>query len=122
MAFETGTEIVKVRLPDGTELNFETSRSGGEQRVAKLTDVLDSSEIAKTIEGTVEVLRGTFDRIKPDKASVKFGLKVAVESGHLTAVVVKGSGEANLEVTLEWSGSRPSKGPGETASIPTASG
>jgi len=41
-------------------------------------------------------------------------LKVAVESGHLTAVVVKGSGEANLEVTLEWSGSRPS--------IPTASG
>jgi hypothetical protein len=122
MAFETDTEIVKVRLPDGTELNFEVSRSRGEQRVAKLTDVLDSSEIAKTIEGTVEVLRGTFDRIKPDKASVKFGLKVAVESGHLTAVVVKGSGEANLEVTLEWSGSRPSKAPGVTASIPTASG
>jgi Trypsin-co-occurring domain 1 len=122
MAFETGTEIIKVRLPDGTDLNFETSRSGGEQRVAKLTDVLDSREIAKTIEGTVEVLRGTFDRIKPDKASVKFGLKVAVESGHLTAVVVKGSGEANLEVTLEWSGSRPSKAPGEAASISTASG
>ncbi len=122
MAFETGTEIVKVRLPNGTELNFETSRSGREQRVAKLTDVLDSSEIGKTIEGTVEVLRGTFDRIKPDKASVKFGVKVAIESGHLTAVVVKGSGEANLEVTLEWSGSRPSKVPGKTASIPTASG
>ena len=27
------------------------------------------------------MLRGTFDRIKLDKASVKFGLKVAVESG-----------------------------------------
>src|SRR5271165_1860610 len=122
MAFETDTEIVKVRLPDGTQLNFESSRPGGEQRVAKLTDVLDSSEIAKTVEGTVEVLRGTFDRIKPDKASVKFGLKVAVESGHLTAVVVKGSGEANLEVTLEWSGSRSSKTLGEPASQPSDSG
>jgi hypothetical protein len=122
MAFETGTEIVKVRVPDGTELNFEVSRPGGERKVGKLEDVLDSSKIAKTIEGTVEILRGSFERIKPDKASVKFGLKVAVESGQLTAVVVKGSGEANLEVTLEWSGSRPSKAPGDTASIPTASG
>jgi Trypsin-co-occurring domain 1 len=117
MAFETDTEIVKVRLPDGTELNFETTPPGGEQKVGKLEDVLDSSKIAKTIEGTVEILRGTFERIKPDKASVKFGLKVAVESGQLTAVVVKGSGEANLEVTLEWSGSHP-----EAASIPSASG
>ncbi len=117
MAFESDTEIVKVRLPDGTELNFETTPSGGEQKVGKLEDVLDSSKIAKTIEGTVEILRGTFERIKPDKASVKFGLKVAVESGQLTAVVVKGSGEANLEVTLEWSGSHP-----EAASIPSASG
>lgn len=60
MAFETDTEIIKVRLPDGTELNFEASRPGGEQRVVKLEDVLDSSEIAKTVEGTVQVLRGTF--------------------------------------------------------------
>jgi Trypsin-co-occurring domain 1 len=70
----------------------------------------------------VEVLRGTFDRIKPDKASVKFGLKVAVESGHLTAVVVKGSGEANLEVTLEWSWSRSPKTLGEPALQPSDSG
>jgi hypothetical protein len=122
MAFETDTEIVKVRLPDGTELNFEISHPGGERKVGKLTAVLDSSEIAKTLEGTVEVLRGTLDRIKPDKASVKFGLKVAVESGHLTAVVVKGSGEANLEVTLEWSASRPSKTLGDPALQPSASG
>jgi hypothetical protein len=77
MAFETGTEIVKVRLPDGTELNFETTRPGGERKVVKLEDVLDSSKIAKTIEGTVEILRGTFERIKPEKAPVKFGLETA---------------------------------------------
>ena len=109
MAFETDTEIVKVRLPDGTQLKFEASRTRGEQRVATFADILDSSEIAKTVEGMVEVLRGTLDRIKPDKALVKFGLKVTVESGRLTVVVVKGPGETNLEVALEWSGSRSSK-------------
>jgi hypothetical protein len=35
MAFETGTEIVKVRAPDGTELNFEVSRLGGERKVGR---------------------------------------------------------------------------------------
>ena len=64
MAFETNTEIVKVRLPDGTELNFEVGQPGGERKVSKLEDVLDSSKIAKTIEGTVEILRGSFERIQ----------------------------------------------------------
>jgi Trypsin-co-occurring domain 1 len=116
MAFETKTEIVKVRLADGTDLYFEASQPGGERKVGKLEEVLDSDKIAKTIEGTVEILRGTFERIKPEKASVTFGLKVAVESGALTAVIVKGSGEANLEVTLEWSGSGPSQALSEAAS------
>jgi hypothetical protein len=122
MAFETNTEIVKVRLPDGTDLNFEASQPGGEREVGRIEDVLDSSKIAKTIEGTVEILRGTFERIKPEKASVKFGLKVSVESGHLTAVIVKGTGEANLEITLEWSSSRAPKALGEVTSNPAVSG
>lgn len=28
--------------------------------------------------------------------------ELAIESGQLTAVIVKGSGKANLEITLEW--------------------
>jgi hypothetical protein len=44
MAFETKTEIVKVRLADGTNLHFEASQPSGERKVGKLEDVLDSSE------------------------------------------------------------------------------
>jgi hypothetical protein len=102
MALETRTEVVKVQLPDGYLLKFETTPTRGEQAIASLETVLKSEEIVKTIEGTVRILKGTFDRIKPDKASVKFGLRVAIESGQLTALIVKGSGEGNLEVTLEW--------------------
>jgi hypothetical protein len=40
--------------------------------------------------------------VKPKKATVKFGMELAIESGQLTAVIVKGSGKGNLEITLEW--------------------
>ncbi len=41
-------------------------------------------------------------KVKPKKATLKFGMEIAVESGALTAVIVKGSGKANLEITFEW--------------------
>ena len=41
-------------------------------------------------------------KAKPKKATVKFGMEIAIESGALTAVIAKGSGKANLEITLEW--------------------
>lgn len=41
-------------------------------------------------------------RPKKVTVTVKFGMELAIESGQLTAVIVKGSGKANLEITLEW--------------------
>lgn len=38
----------------------------------------------------------------PSKARVKFGIDIAVGPGQLTALLVKGGGNATLEVTLEW--------------------
>jgi Trypsin-co-occurring domain 1 len=40
--------------------------------------------------------------VKPKQATVKFGMELAIESGQLTTVIVKGSGTGNLEITLEW--------------------
>jgi hypothetical protein len=40
-------------------------------------------------------------KVKPKKATVKFGMELAIESGQLTAAIVKGSGKTNLEITLE---------------------
>src|SRR6202047_1398268 len=99
MAFETKQQSSRSGCRTGPSSTSKFSRPGGERKVSKLEDVLDSSKIAKTIEGTVEILRESFKRIKPDKASVKFGLKVAVESGQLTAVVVNGLGAGHLGVT-----------------------
>ena len=45
----------------------------------------------------------SFDRVKPKKASVEFGVEVGIESGALSALICKGTGTANLRVVLEWS-------------------
>jgi hypothetical protein len=40
--------------------------------------------------------------VKPNKIAVEFGCEVGVESGKLTAVLVKGSAKANIKVVAEW--------------------
>ena len=41
-------------------------------------------------------------RVKPDHATVEFGVDASVEAGGLTALIVKGTGSATLKITLEW--------------------
>lgn len=37
------------------------------------------------------------DEAKPKSPSIKFGVELGYESGQLTALIVKGTGKANLE-------------------------
>ncbi|WP_264308818.1 CU044_2847 family protein [Nodosilinea nodulosa] len=50
----------------------------------------------------MQMIATPIQNARPKKATVKFGMELAIESGQLTAVIVKGSGKANLEITLEW--------------------
>lgn len=54
------------------------------------------------IEGVVQMIAAPLQKVRPKKATVKFGMELAIEAGQLTAIIVKGSGKANLEITLEW--------------------
>jgi hypothetical protein len=42
------------------------------------------------------------EQVKPTKASVKYGLEIGIEQGSLVAAIVRGTGKANLEISLEW--------------------
>jgi hypothetical protein len=77
----------------------ETTVLGGEEdvsfRVQSFQGVIDANEsISSAMDAAVQ-------KIKLDKASVEFGLEMAIESGELTALLVKGSGTANLKISLE---------------------
>ena len=94
------TALVKAALANGSCLYIETVILNGEEEVA--FTMPSFKEITDVLEGIADSMVTTLKKIKPRKASVEFGLEVALESGQLTALLVKGSGTANLKVTLEW--------------------
>ena len=96
----TRQELIRVKLANGVEMRVAATVLGGEENVA--LKLLSFEEITDALEGIAGSLNAALQKIKPKKASVEFGLEVAVESGKLTALLVKGSGTATLNITLEW--------------------
>jgi hypothetical protein len=98
-ASESRTQSVPVKLKDGTVVYIEATSTGREDVAFNLKSF---GQVTEALEGISRSLVQSLEKVEPDKASVKFGLELAIESGNLTAVIVKGSGKANLEITLEW--------------------
>jgi hypothetical protein len=96
------TRIVSVALGDGSVVRVSATPLGGDEDVADVKQMLSFGEVTKTIEGIARELSSCLERVRPDKASVEFGLEVAVESGNLTALIVKGAAKGNLKIALEW--------------------
>ncbi|NMG56938.1 hypothetical protein E1H12_00025 [Geitlerinema sp. P-1104] len=96
---ESQSDTVPVQLPNGAVVNVEVTNTGREDVGF---NVKQFQPVADAIEGVVEMIAAPIRKAKPKKATVKFGMELAIESGQLTAVMVKGSGKANLEITLEW--------------------
>lgn len=94
--------IVPVELADGSVVRISATPLGGDEDVADLPGALSFGEVSRTVEGMARELRACLDRVNPDKASIEFGIEVAVESGHLTALIAKGSAKGNLKVVLSW--------------------
>ena len=97
---EPRTEVVPVRLADGTVVRVQATALGGEEDVA--FGVKSFEDVRKAVEGIAGEFGEVFKAVGPRKASVEFGVEVALESGKLTALLVKGSGTASMKVTLEW--------------------
>jgi Trypsin-co-occurring domain 1 len=97
---EPKTQLVTVALPNGQSMQIEAS----------VIDRLESAGFeSKNFDGVIGAIEGialavqtALAKVKPAKASVELGLEVGVESGQLTALLVKGSGKANLKITLTW--------------------
>lgn len=58
--------------------------------------------VADSIQAIASAITASLDQVKPTKASVKYGLEIGIEQGSLVAAIVRGSGKANLEISLEW--------------------
>ena len=106
---------VVAQLPNGARIRIEAQQLGIAREVSDLEYRL--GDIGQALEGIADTLWAPIRRIRPRKAEVEIGIDVAVESGRLTALLVKGSATANLKVTLSWEfGDAPPDSPGAAAS------
>ncbi len=101
------SESVPVQLPNGAVVKFEVTTTGREDvgfDSKQFQPIAEAILVPRgyTNEGVVQMIAAPIQKARPKKATVKFGMELAIESGQLTAVIVKGSGKANLEITLEW--------------------
>ena len=99
---EESSSIVPVRLHDGKIIHIEVRDLGGRQKVSDLKD-LSFEKVIESIESLGSDLVSVLKRLGPQKATIEMGFEIGAESGQLTALLVKGTGKANLKVSLEWS-------------------
>ncbi|MEV6330027.1 CU044_2847 family protein [Streptomyces sp. NPDC051909] len=116
---EPGTEIARVAL-DGGVLYVEARPLGGP---ADRTDDLegleglgggrmpDLSGVTAALASFADQIGAALHRAAPDRATVEFGCQLGLEGGRLTALVVQGTVDASLRVTLEWNRDRPGPHP-----------
>ena len=96
---ESRSDTVPVQLPNGSLVKVEVAQTGREDVGF---DVNSFKGVTDAIEGVAEAITDSLEKVSPNKASVKFGLEIQIEQGGLVAAIVRGTGKANLEVTLEW--------------------
>ena len=94
-ARQSGVEIAVVVGGGNLVRGVEISSRGVSRPVG------DTMGMLATIMNALAV-QAALVKVKPAKASVELGLEVGLEAGQLTALLVKGSGKANLKITLTW--------------------
>ncbi|MFB7512533.1 CU044_2847 family protein [Streptomyces sp. NPDC056144] len=62
----------------------------------------DLSAVTEALSSFAGQIGDALDRAAPDRATVEFGCQLGLDAGRLTALVVQGSANGSLRVTLEW--------------------
>jgi hypothetical protein len=94
------SQVVTYRVDDATIVKFEIEPSEG-FRPAGPDEIL--GRVREAVDPAVEAAKAVLEKVKearPDEVHLKFGIKV---SGGANWLVAKAAGEANFEITLNWS-------------------
>jgi Trypsin-co-occurring domain 1 len=111
MSSAPSVRTVPVDLGDGTIIHIEatvlTSASGSMPEDISFTPgELQFQTMIDLLKKLSALMLDAIKQAQPTKASIEFGIDVGVESGKLTALLVKGEAKGNLKITLEWANSR----------------
>lgn len=97
------TKIIPVELADGTVIKVEATPFGEQKVSFRSRPFQEFISSLKTIVSEIAgPLREINQAVQPDKMTITLGVDISIESSQLTALIVKGGGSANLEITMEW--------------------
>jgi Trypsin-co-occurring domain 1 len=104
----TNLRLIPVNLGKGVTVNVEAtslpSPAGSRPKnVSFRPGELHFDTISAVIKQLSILTLEAVKQAKPTKASVEFGVDVGIESGQLTALLVKGEAKGNFKISLEWS-------------------
>jgi len=94
--------VLKAALDGGGTLAV-VAEPIGDTPVAAMDVVADLGKITSSIERVSHDMFQAVRRAGPSKVVVELGFGLAVETGHVVALLGKGRGEASIRVILEWS-------------------
>jgi hypothetical protein len=97
------TTVIDVDVPGGHAVALRAVTLGGATDVSAL-DKLDLDGVADTIKSIANTLGTAVQAASPSRASVAFGLEVAIKGGKLVSLITEAGGTATLTVNLEWGG------------------
>jgi hypothetical protein len=98
------TKLVPFKLDDNTVIRIEARQLVSDEAMDSYiaAQIPSFEDITGTIKSIAKSIIAVWNEVQPSKATAEFGIEVGVEPGSVTALLVKGSGKANIKITLEW--------------------
>ncbi len=107
---ESRIENIPVQLENGSLIRVEATVIGSSIQVVEGEEIESDvgariqslKEVTDAIEGIAGSVVDSLKKFEPSESSIEFGIEFGYESGQLTALIVKGTGKANLKITMKW--------------------
>lgn len=93
-------EIFEAQLTPDIVVSVE-ALADSESDVAR-SQILDFSSVAEEIGALARIITRPIAELRPSHVTVEFGCSLRAQAGQLTALLVNGSADASIKVSLEW--------------------
>jgi hypothetical protein len=109
------TRVVPAQLSNGGGTIYIEAREVGPPRkqVSSKPEDYQFDRLTDSIESIATRVTDALRNVKPQKATVEFGIDVGVETGGLTGLLARGKGNASLTITIEWEAAGVAGGAGD---------
>jgi hypothetical protein len=99
---ESDVVVRRAKVGNDHVILVEARSCGDPEEDVRARALLSFDGVEESIRTISQRVTAALETAKPGRASVEFGIDVAIESGALTGLLAKGSGGATLKVTLSW--------------------